>query len=226
MSMRDSSRHSDLGPSSKDWQTGSTGRDEDFTPEKDLWTRAHKGDLGAGRPGEDIHAAGSSYGGRGSDIQPGTQHTGRSWQSHRPDYGNMDSKLDQALEDTFPTSDPPQPAQPGVTGWDLGNRSGREAARYGRPSDQRSTEHWDYARSGTPTWAWLGGIAAFLVGFTAARAMKQSRRHAPRHDDWTEDRRYLYQPASEQGRHSYRPAGEQDRSSARPGGEPYLRDYR
>ena len=49
-------RHSDLGPSSKDWQPGSAGRDEDFTPEKDLWTAAHKGDLGAGRPVEDIHA--------------------------------------------------------------------------------------------------------------------------------------------------------------------------
>ena len=29
------SSHSDLGPSSKDWQPGSPGRDEDFTPDKD-----------------------------------------------------------------------------------------------------------------------------------------------------------------------------------------------
>jgi hypothetical protein len=71
-------RHSDLGPSSKDWQPGSAGRDEDFTPDKDLWTAAHKGNLGAGRPGEDVHPGGvsgaraSGSGSQGDDIQPGT----------------------------------------------------------------------------------------------------------------------------------------------------------
>jgi hypothetical protein len=41
------------------------------------------------------------------DIQPGTQTEGRSWQSRRPESGNEDDKLDQALKDSFPTSDPP-----------------------------------------------------------------------------------------------------------------------
>ncbi len=53
------------------------------------------------------------------DVQPGTGQEGVSWQSRRPECVKEDDKLDQALKDTFPTSDPPQPAQPGVTGWDL-----------------------------------------------------------------------------------------------------------
>lgn len=35
--------HSDLGPSSKDWQPGAVGRDEDYSPEKDLWAQTHDG---------------------------------------------------------------------------------------------------------------------------------------------------------------------------------------
>src|SRR5687767_9094346 len=100
-------RHSDLGPSSKDWQAGSAGRDEDFAPEKDLWTKAHQGGTAASRPGE--------------EVQPGTQREGRSWQSHRPQPGNRNEQLEEELEDTFPASDPPTVTQPGVTGWDLRN---------------------------------------------------------------------------------------------------------
>jgi hypothetical protein len=105
--------HSDQAPSSKDWQPGAAGRDEDFTPEKDLWTRTHKGNLGAGRPGE--------------DIQPGTGHEGKSWRSEAPDPDDLDEQLDEALKDTFPASDPPEPAQPGVTGWDLDDEAVQKA---------------------------------------------------------------------------------------------------
>ena len=58
--------HSDLAPSSKDWQPGSPGRDEDFTPEKDLWTLNRKGHQGAGRPGEDIPSGDGSNASRAS----------------------------------------------------------------------------------------------------------------------------------------------------------------
>jgi hypothetical protein len=48
---------------------------------------------------------------------------GRSPASQRPDGApdpaNENELLDEALEESFPASDPPQPAQPGVTGWDL-----------------------------------------------------------------------------------------------------------
>ena len=122
-----SDRHSDLGPSSKDWDPGSVGRDEDFTPDKDRWTLARKGDLGEGRPGEDVHAspeaeAGKAVvGGTGEDVQPGTAQEGKSWHSHRPDPDDKDDQLEAALQDTFPTSDPPSVTQPGVTGWDVGD---------------------------------------------------------------------------------------------------------
>jgi len=53
------------------------------------------------------------------DVQPGTAEPGKSWQSRSPDPEDKDDKLNQALKDSFPASDPPQPAQPGVTGWDL-----------------------------------------------------------------------------------------------------------
>ena len=51
-------------------------------------------------------------------VQPGTGKEGKSWQSRTPDSGDKDDELNQALKDSFPASDPPQPAQPGVTGWD------------------------------------------------------------------------------------------------------------
>jgi len=111
--------HSDLGPSSKDWQPGSPGRDEDFTPEKDLWTLSRKGDLGEGRPGEDIHSAGepgSRPEGTGEDVQPGTQEPGKSWQSETPNPDDEEEILEATLEDTFPASDPVAPSGP-ATGW-------------------------------------------------------------------------------------------------------------
>ena len=116
--------HSDLAPSSKDWQPGSPGRDEDFTPEKDLWTKAHKGDLGKGRPGEDVHAGGTGPGGgtsgrSGDEVQPGTQKPGKSWTSEH-NLPSDDECLDEALEDTFPASDPPAATDP-ATGWITGD---------------------------------------------------------------------------------------------------------
>jgi hypothetical protein len=56
---------------------------------------------------------------KAKEVQPGTGTPGKSWQSKRPNPANDDEKLDEALKDSFPTSDPPQAAQPGVTGWDL-----------------------------------------------------------------------------------------------------------
>jgi hypothetical protein len=53
------------------------------------------------------------------EVQPGTGKEGRDWHSRPPVPGDEDDKLNQALKDSFPASDPPQPAQPGVTGWDL-----------------------------------------------------------------------------------------------------------
>src|SRR5688572_11074408 len=98
--------HSDLAPSSKDWQPGSAGRDEDFSPEKDLWGRDHGGRTGAGRPAQ--------------DIQPGTAHPGKTWQSDHPGPRTADEELDAEVEATFPASDPPSITQPGSTGWDIG----------------------------------------------------------------------------------------------------------
>lgn len=106
--------HSDLAPSSKDWQPGSPGRDEDFTPEKDLWTRSRKGSEGEGRPGEDIHP-GNTQGAR-QDIQPGTGKPGKSWTSDTDPSASEEEKLDDAVADTFPASDPPAATDP-ATGW-------------------------------------------------------------------------------------------------------------
>jgi hypothetical protein len=170
--------HSDLGPSSKDWLPGSTGRDEDFTPEKDLWTKAHKGDLGEGRPGEDVHSESAASADNDSTaIQPGTQHEGRSWQSRRPESGNEDDKLDQALKDSFPTSDPPQPAQPGVTGWDLGDDEPGPSRNYRGEYRGHRNASWDRVRTGTPGWVWFAvGRALVPIVFAAARGSRPERR--------------------------------------------------
>lgn len=172
--------HSDLGPSSKDWLPGSSGRDEDFTPEKDLWTKAHKGDLGEGRPGEDVHSesAASAQRDSGSGVQPGTQHEGRSWQSRRPEPGNEDDKLDQALKDSFPTSDPPQPAQPGVTGWDLGDEDDRYSATRYRPRQPAyQNENWGQVRTAIPGWVWFAvGLALVPIVLAASRGSRPERR--------------------------------------------------
>jgi len=66
---------------------------------------------------------------RAKDVQPGTAAKGKSWQSDRPDPDDTDEKLEKALEDSFPASDPPQPAQPGVTGWDADEKAGDKAGK-------------------------------------------------------------------------------------------------
>ncbi len=173
-------RHSDLGPSSKDWQPGSPGRDEDFTPEKDLWTLSHKGNLGEGRPGEDLQRGGdqASGQGRGGDVQPGTAHEGRSWQSRRPDPDSEDDKLDQALKDSFPASDPPEAAQPGVTGWDLTEEERKRAGQSrARSPDFRRTP----LRTASPGWLWLAaGVALLSVLLSSSAARQPKRRSRPR----------------------------------------------
>jgi hypothetical protein len=60
-----------------------------------------------------------SDGVKAREVQPGTAEPGKSWQSRSPVPHDDDDKLNQALKDSFPASDPPQPAQPKVTGWDL-----------------------------------------------------------------------------------------------------------
>jgi hypothetical protein len=62
----------------------------------------------------------SGPGGQGKrpEIQPGTGQEGKSWQSRRPDPDDEDDKLEGALEDSFPASDPPAPTQPMSTGWE------------------------------------------------------------------------------------------------------------
>jgi hypothetical protein len=63
------------------------------------------------------------------EVQPGTGMKGKSWQSRRPDPDDKDAKLEEALEDSFPASDPPQPAQPGVTGWDAEDEIDEKAGK-------------------------------------------------------------------------------------------------
>ena len=70
---------------------------------------------------------------KAKDVQPGTGEKGKSWQSRSPDPDDKDDKLKQALKDSFPASDPPQPAQPGVTGWDVDGR--RQATRPARSAE-------------------------------------------------------------------------------------------
>jgi hypothetical protein len=65
---------------------------------------------------------------RENEVQPGTGKDGKSWQSRPPDPTDKDDKLQQALKDSFPASDPPQPAQPGVTGWDADDEAVKKAA--------------------------------------------------------------------------------------------------
>lgn len=62
------------------------------------------------------------------EVQPGTGKDGKSWQSRPPDPTDRDDELQQALKDSFPASDPPQPAQPGVTGWDADDEAVKKAA--------------------------------------------------------------------------------------------------
>jgi hypothetical protein len=123
--------HSDLGPSSKDWAPGIPGRDEDFTPDKDRWSATHKGGKGD-RDIEPEASAGSPPSVPNAEVQPGTAQEGKSWQSHRPDPDDKDDQLETALQDTFPTSDPPAVTQPGVTGWDAEEKPGEEAGGTGR----------------------------------------------------------------------------------------------
>jgi hypothetical protein len=62
-------------------------------------------------------------------VQSGTGKKGKSWQSGQPALDDDDDKLEKALQDSFPASDPPQPAQPGVTGWDAPAHAAQKAGR-------------------------------------------------------------------------------------------------
>ena len=183
---RATDRHSDLGPSSKDWQTGSPGRDESFTPDKDRWTQARKGDLGSGRPGEDIHS-GSAYGsGRetGEDIQPGTHRPGRSWTSDHPDRSSTNEALDDAVEDSFPASDPPSMARES-TGWVLGRNDEQDSGRRGGWSTM------ERVRTAIPASPWRSA-ALFLVPavLSAAWVLRRSQRSRQRRGGSSGDRRF------------------------------------
>ena len=60
-------------------------------------------------------------------CSPERRTPGRSWHSRSPVHDDEDDKLNQALKDSFPASDPPQPAQPGVTGWDVKDEEKKKA---------------------------------------------------------------------------------------------------
>ena len=83
-------------------------------------TRKHGEDavLDDADPGVGRERAEKGSGEKARDVQPGTGTEGKSWHSRSPVPEDEDDKLDQALKDSFPTSDP-QSAQPGITGWDL-----------------------------------------------------------------------------------------------------------
>ncbi|MGH8515142.1 MAG: hypothetical protein ACREV8_14620 [Gammaproteobacteria bacterium] len=63
------------------------------------------------------------------EVQPGTGEPGKSWQSRPPVPDDKDDKLNQELKDSFPASDPPQSAQPGVTGWDVKDEKKKKARK-------------------------------------------------------------------------------------------------
>ncbi len=47
----------------------------------------------------------------------------------QPDLANENEKLDEALKESFPASDPPESTQPGVTGWDLKDEEKKKAGK-------------------------------------------------------------------------------------------------
>jgi hypothetical protein len=63
---------------------------------------------------------------KAKDVQPESGESAKDWQSRSPLHDDEDDKLNQALKDSFPASDPPQPAQPGVTGWDVKDKNGKK----------------------------------------------------------------------------------------------------
>jgi hypothetical protein len=108
--------HSDLAPSSKDWASQSSGDDSDYTPQKDLWARSHPKQ---GEPEPDFGVRSQAPGRDVADGQPKS----RVDDVRRPDPEDEDEKLDEALQESFPASDPPAAAHPGVTGWDVENEA-------------------------------------------------------------------------------------------------------
>jgi hypothetical protein len=69
---------------------------------------------------------------KAKDVQPGTAEPGKSWHSRSPVHDDEDDKLNQALKDSFPASDPPQATQPGVTGWDVKDKDDKQKAKSSR----------------------------------------------------------------------------------------------
>ncbi len=50
----------------------------------------------------------------------------------KPGYADSkDDQLESALQDSFPTSDPPAVTQPGVTGWDVDEKAAQDKAGKG-----------------------------------------------------------------------------------------------
>ena len=153
--------HSDLAPSSKDWQPGSPGRDEDFTPDKDHWTLNRKAHEGAA-PASD------------GEIQPGTARPGRTWQSNHPAPHGEDEALDDAVEDTFPASDPPALTQPGSTGWDLEDHYRAEGHRFAMNPQAQHTGGGALSRA--PGWLWVAALGLAVLPLVYSAAARRWRR--------------------------------------------------
>ena len=76
-------------------------------------TKTPKGDVGSGKE------LGSGRRRPEKDLRRGKAETAR-----RPDE---EERLDEALDESFPASDPPAPAHPDVTGWDADDEAVRKA---------------------------------------------------------------------------------------------------
>jgi len=72
----------------------------------------------------DVRPAKKRRGGRqgaGGDLRRGEA------ERKRTERSDAEDRLDEALDESFPASDPPAPAHPDVTGWDADDAAERKA---------------------------------------------------------------------------------------------------
>lgn len=61
--------------------------------------------------------------------QPAGSSAERADDVRRPNPDDEDEKLDEALKESFPASDPPAPAHPDITGWDKKDDAAKKPER-------------------------------------------------------------------------------------------------